>query len=218
MADARSGRRLARFPAGLAVGFAGLASVLVALGFAVSSFRSCAAETSQALRTRTETRVYEYGSSLSREGKLVLASKSSGFLVPRDFAKKLILGLSSTARIEIACQAVIYFYIDADDLRGAEYSWRGRELTIRTARPRAMRPVIETSTIRKAILDRGFLFNEEAELDVLLSQLSDIVAASNDAQPDEAVLEAGRRSLEDLAARALSGAGKKLGVPRVEWK
>jgi hypothetical protein len=217
-AEPKPSRKPAKFPLRLAVAFAGLALVLVALGFAASSLRSCVAETSQALRTRTETRVYEYGCSLSREGKLILASKTSGFLVPRDFAKRLILGLESTAKIEIACQAVINFYVDAEDLRAADYSWRGSKLTLRVAKPRAMRPLIETSTIRKAILDRGFFFNEEAELDVLLSRLSDIVAASDDARPDEAALESSRRSLEEMAATALSGMGKKVGALSVEWK
>jgi len=211
-------RRSRKFPLRLAIAVSLFVLVLISLGFAALSLRSCVAETSQAFRARTETRVYEYGSSLSREGKLILASKSSGFLVPRDFAKKLILGLSSTAKIEIACQAVVNFYVDAEDLRDAAYSWSGSRLTLRVAKPRAMRPLIETSTIRKAILDRGFLFNEEAELDVLLSQLSDIVAASADAQPDEAALETCRRSLEEMAARALSGMRNKAGALRVEWK
>jgi hypothetical protein len=196
----------------------GLVLALGALGFAALALRSCAADFRTAYQAKAETRVYEYGYSLSREGRIVIASKSSGFVIPRDFAKKLILGLVSTAKIQIACQAVINYYVDAGDLRAAEYSWSGSRLTLRVAKPRAMRPIIETASIRQAILDRGLAFNERAELDALLSQLSDLVAASGDAGLDDATLETCRSSLESMATDALYGMRKRVSSLRVEWK
>lgn len=191
---------------------------LCSLGFAALALRACSADARAALRERAETRVYEYGYSLSSEGKIILASKSSGFVVPRDFAKKLILGLSSTARIQISCQAVVNYCVDAEDLRSADYLWGDSGFVLRVARPKPMRPVIETSSIRQAILDRGLAFNERAELDILLSQLSDIVANSGDAALDDATLEACRQSLGSMIEAALSGMRKRAGPLSVEWK
>ncbi len=193
------------------------ALVLGALGFAALSLRSCAADWKSSFAQKAETRLYEYGSSLNKDGKVLLASKNSGFVIPREFEKKLILGFVSTAKVEIACQASINYYVSAEDLREAACSWKGSKLTLRVARPRAMRPIIETSSIRRAILDRGLAFNEKAELDVMLSQLSDLVAGSGGAALDDATLELCRSSLQAMASQALSGLGRRIGSVAVEW-
>jgi|GEM_PF-2841033 hypothetical protein len=193
-------------------------ALLGSLGFAALSLRSCMEGAILRFRQETETRIYQYGASLSREAKILLAEKQSGFVIPRDFVKKLVLGLKSTAKIEISCQASIHYYVDLEDLRQAEKAWEGRNLTLRLAPPRALRPIIESSSIRQAILDHGLLFNERAELDILLSELSDIVASQADLSVDEPLLETCRSSLEEILSQAFLGQERAPDSLRVEWK
>jgi hypothetical protein len=194
------------------------ATILIALGYAAYAVRSCTAEAKELFRSQAETRIYEYGTALSGDSRIILATKTSGFVIPRDFVKKLILGIKSTAKIEIACAAVIHFTIDAEDLRSASYAWSGKNLTMTVKRPRPMRPVIETSSIRQAILHNGLAFNERAELDKLVSELSDIVAADPAANLDDAILETCRTSLEGILEGAFSGARRAPAGINVKWK
>jgi hypothetical protein len=191
--------------------------VLAAATVFTLSIRSCLNQADERFRAEIETRIYEHGASLSRDSRIILASKKSGFVIPRDLVKKLILGLKTTAKIEIACEATIYYYIDASDLQGARYSWKGKALTITLAPPRPMRPVIETSTIRQAVLKRGFLFNERAELETLLSQLSDLVAASAGTAAEDAVLETSAAALSEMALAAAKQMKRRPETVSVEW-
>jgi hypothetical protein len=191
--------------------------VLAAATVFTFSVRSCLAQADEGFRAEVETRIYEHGASLSRESKIILASKKSGFVIPRDLVKKLILGLKTTAKIEIACEATIYYAIDASDLQTARYSWKGKSLTITLKPPRPMRPVIETSTIRQAVLKRGFLFNERAELDALLAQLSDLVAASAGTAADEAVLQMSAAAFSEMAMAAAKQMKRRPEKVNVEW-
>jgi hypothetical protein len=206
----RRSRRLAWVVAGLILSCA-------AVAFTALAVRSCSRDVAKIFQRETETRLYEYCSSISSESKLILASRSSGFVIPREFAKKLILGLKSTAAIQIGCQATVYFTLDLSDLRSARYELRGRLLTIYAPRPKPMRPLIETASIKKAILDRGLAFNERAELEILQGQLSDLVSRSAESGIDQSILDSCSASLKDIASKALAGRGRRPAEIAVEW-
>lgn len=190
---------------------------LSAIGLCALVVRSCAIGVDKIFRTETETRIYEYGASLSPENALILASRRSGFVIPREFAKKLILGFVSTASVQISCQATVNYCLDADALAGLRFEWKGRSVIVRSPKPLPMRPIIETASIRQAILDRGFAFNERAELDKLLAGLSDMVAGSADSGLDAAALETCRGSLREAALGALRGMKRMPSDVTVEW-
>jgi hypothetical protein len=193
------------------------AAVLLAFAAAALAAGSCIRSARDAFRREASERIYEYGASLARDSSLILARKTSSFVIPRDIVRKLVLGLKSTASVQIACQAEIGFAIRMEELAGARRSWSGGSLRLELPPPLPQRPLIETASIRRAILDRGLLVDERAELDALLSELSDLVAGSPDAAPDAAVLEECRRSLEDICAHALAPTGRGVSVS-VTWK
>jgi hypothetical protein len=111
----------------------------------------------------------------------------------------------------------VYFALDLSDLRSARCELRGRTMTIRAPRPRPMRPVIETSSIKKAILDRGLAFNERAELEILLGQLSDLVAQSSESGIDQGIMDSCSASLKDIASKALAGGKRQPAEIAIEW-
>jgi hypothetical protein len=184
----------------------GIIALLLAAAILSATVRGCVKANAEKYKVTVETSIYEYGASLNPEAKIVLASKKSGFLIPKELAKKLILGIKSTTRLQVVCDAQINYYIDAEDLRGAEYEWSAdrKKLDITVNLPRAMRPIIETSSIKLAVLKSGWAFNERAELDTLLNELSGRVADMAGTTPDTQTLEVARKSLIDLTMAALS--------------
>ncbi len=197
---------------------AGLVALLVASGFAANSLRSCLRELRERPAVETRTSIYRYAESLSHHGFLILASRQSAFVIPREFSQKLIMGLTSTAKVQIACQATIHYGIHLDSLEDFQSQWRGRELRIAAREPVSLRPIIETSSIRQAILDRGFAFNERAELESLLAELSDLVASSEGAALDQRILDECGRGLEALVRQALTDSSRHPSAVIVEWR
>lgn len=189
----------------------------MAVAYAATALRACESRLEAAFKTETIERIYEYGASVARDSRIILATRSSSFVIPREIVRKIILGLSSTATVQISCQAEILWALPAQALFAAVPAWSGRDLHLTLDPPEPLRPIIETASIRKAVLDRGFLINEAAQLDILLGELSDLVAASAGAEPDEAILETCRTSLEDLCRAALAADGKAATV-RVSWR
>lgn len=183
----------------------GVVALLLAATILSATIRGCVKANAEKYKVTVETSIYEYGASLNPEAKIVLASKKSGFLIPKELAKQLILGIKSTTRLQIVCDAQINYYIDAEDLRSAEYEWSPdrKHLAITVNLPRAMRPIIESSSIKMAVLKSGWAFNEQAELDTLLNELSGRVADMAGTSPDTQTLEVAKKSLIDLSTVAL---------------